>query len=281
MFRSLSPGAIGVKVSSMEEGMELAARHGFEGYHFSIGEAAELGADRVKELAESKGVRLSAWGFPVNFRQDQTQYEKDMAELPRLAAVAAELGVRRTATWIVPGSDELTYEENFEFHVERLKPAAAVLAENGIGFGLEYVAPKTSWSTKKHPFAHTMAQMSELCQAVGENAGFLLDSWHWYNAGETGDDLRKLATEKVVDVHVNDAPAGVEIDDHVDNVRDMPGATGVIDIATFLQALDAMGYDGPVTAEPFSPAIREMDAPDAAKATVDSLTKIWQVAGLE
>jgi len=280
MFRSLSPGAIGVKISSMEEGMELAARHGFEGYHFSIGEAAELGADRVKELAESKGVRLSAWGFPVNFRQDQTQYEKDMAELPRLAAVAAELGVRRTATWIVPGSDELTYEENFEFHVERLKPAAAVLAENGIGFGLEYVAPKTSWSTKKHPFAHTMAQMSELCQAVGENAGFLLDSWHWYNAGETGDDLRKLATEKVVDVHVNDAPAGVPVDEHLDNVRALPGETGVIDIAAFLGALKAIGYDGPVMAEPFSEKVRQMGADEACATTAAALQQVWDLAGI-
>jgi len=280
MFRSLSPGAIGVKISSMEEGMELAARHGFEGYHFSIGEAAELGADRAKELAESKGVRLSAWGFPVNFRQDQTQYEKDMAELPRLAAVAAELGVRRTATWIVPGSDELTYEENFEFHVERLKPAAAVLAENGIGFGLEYVAPKTSWSTKKHPFAHTMAQMSELCQAVGENAGFLLDSWHWYNAGETGDDLRKLATEKVVDVHVNDAPAGVPVDEHLDNVRALPGETGVIDIAAFLGALKAIGYDGPVMAEPFSEKVRQMGADEACATTAAALQQVWDLAGI-
>jgi len=280
MFRSLSPGAIGVKISSMEEGMELAARHGFEGYHFSIGEAAELGADRAKELAESKGVRLSAWGFPVNFRQDQTQYEKDMAELPRLAAVAAELGVRRTATWIVPGSDELTYEENFQFHVERLKPAAAVLAEHGIGFGLEYVAPKTSWSTKKHPFAHTMAQMSELCQAVGENAGFLLDSWHWYNAGETGDDLRKLATEKVVDVHVNDAPAGVPVDEHLDNVRALPGETGVIDIAAFLGALKAIGYDGPVMAEPFSEKVRQMGADEACATTAAALQQVWDLAGI-
>jgi len=31
MFRSLSPGALGVQVGGMEEGMDLAARHGFEG----------------------------------------------------------------------------------------------------------------------------------------------------------------------------------------------------------------------------------------------------------
>ena len=52
-------------------------------------------------------------------------------------------------------------------------------------------------------------------------------------------------------VHVNDAPAGVAMDDHVDNKRGLPGATGVIDIAGFLRALDTIGYLGPVTPEPF------------------------------
>ena len=174
-----------------------------------------------------------------------------MAQLPELAKVASALGVGRTATWIMPTSDELTYQENFAFHVERLRPAAAVLADEGVRLGLEYVAPKTLWSSKQYEFVHTMAQMEELCQAVGENVGFLLDSWHWYTAHETAEDVRRLRPEQVVDVHVNDAPAGVEIDDQLDNVRDLPGATGVIDIATFLSALQHIGYDGPVMVEPF------------------------------
>ena len=174
-----------------------------------------------------------------------------LAQLPALAKVAAALGVRRTATWIAPASDELTYRENFAFHVERLRPAAAVLANAGVWLGLEYVAPKTSRLRKKHEFVHAMEQMAELCRAVGENAGFLLDSWHWYTARETAADVRRLRPEQVVDVHVNDAPAGVEIDDQLDNVRDLPGATGAIDIAAFLSALQHIGYDGPVMVEPF------------------------------
>ena len=39
--------------------------------------------------------------------------------------------------------------------------------------------------------------------------------------------------------------------EQLDNVRDLPGATGVIDIAGFLRALQSIGYDGPVTPEPF------------------------------
>ena len=280
MFRSLSPGAIGVQVENLAEGLELAKRHGFAGYHFGIAEAVELGAAQVLDLAESKGVRLSAWGFGVNFRQDEAAYAADMAKLPAQAKVAAELGVLRTATWIMPASNELSYEENFRLHVERLKPAAAILAEHGIRLGLEYVGPQTSWINSKHPFAHTMQQMGELCAAVGENVGFLLDCWHWYTAGETVENLRALSAEQVVDVHVNDAPAGIDLAAQVDNKRALPGETGVIDIAGFLGVLKELAYDGPVMVEPFSERVRQMDKEDAVAATAAALGRVWQQAGL-
>ena len=280
MYLSLGPGAIGVQVNSLADGLDFAARHGFAGYHFGIGEVAAMGASAASELADSKGVKLSGWGFPFDFRGDQGVYGEGMAELPALAKVAAEVGVLRTATWIMPASDERSYQENFAFHVERLKPAAAILAEHGIRFGLEYVGPKTLWDSKQYSFAHTMEQMGELCRAIGDNMGFLLDSWHWYTSHETVADLRTLSADQVVDVHVNDAPAGVAIDEQVDNVRDLPGATGVIDIAVFLGALQEMGYDGPVMAEPFSQRVRDMEPEDAVAATGKALAGVWEQAGL-
>lgn len=274
MFRSLSPGAIGVQVAGLSEGLSLAAKHGFEGYHFSLGEAADLGANQVLELAQEHGVRLSAWGFPLDFRGDMAAYEASLAALPRLAQTAAELGVLRTATWIVPASDELTYEENFQLHVERLKPAAEVLAGHGIHLGLEYVGPQTSRVGKRYEFAHTMAQMLDLCQSVGPNAGFLLDAWHWYTAGETAEDLRQLTPEQVVDVHVNDAP-DLPRQEQIDTVRALPGETGVIDIGTFLGELRGLGYDGPVMVEPFSDKLRNMAADEACAATAAALNEVW------
>ena len=280
MFRTLGTGALGVQVASMADGIDLAARHGFAGYHFGIGEVAAMGAIHARELAEEKGVRLSSWGFPVDFRGDRAPYDEGLAQLPALAAVAAELGVLRTATWIMPASDELSYKENFAFHVERLKPAAAILAEYGIRFGLEYVGPRTLWASKKYSFAHTMEQMLELCAAVGENVGLLLDSWHWYTSHETAEELRGLRAEQIVDVHVNDAPAGVGVGEQVDNVRDLPGATGVIDIGTFLGVLQDLDYDGPVMVEPFSERLRAMEDEEAVAATAAAFAMVWREAGL-
>ncbi len=48
------------------------------------------------------------------------------------------------------------------------------------------------------------------------------------------------------------------MDRQVDNRRDLPAATGVIDLAGFLQALARIGYDGPIAAEPFRPELGAM-----------------------
>ena len=224
MYTALLPGAIGVR-TSLAEDLELARRHGFTGCHFDIREAADLGAERVCTLAEEARIRLAAFGFPLEFRRDETTYGEGLAELPRLAAVAAELGVTRTSTWIMPVSDDLTYRQNFALHASRLAPAAGILTDHGVRLGLEYVGPKTLWSSGRFPFIHTLREMAELCETVGPNVGYLLDSFHWFTAHETVETLQGLSKDQVVEVHVNDVP-DLPPDEQRDQQRELPGATG-------------------------------------------------------
>jgi sugar phosphate isomerase/epimerase len=142
-------------------------------------------------------------------------------------------------------------------------------------FGLEFVGPATSRNGKRCNFIHTLDQLLELRDAIGvPNVGVLLDSWHWYTSGATLDDLKKLRNEDIVLVHVNDAPAGIPVDEQIDSSRDLPGATGVIDLAGFMGVLAEMGYDGPVTVEPFCKRLNEMEREDRAREVADSLLGI-------
>jgi sugar phosphate isomerase/epimerase len=71
------------------------------------------------------------------------------------------------------------------------------------------------------------------------------------------------------------------MDDYVDNQRGLPGETGVIDIAGFLRALDEIGYEGPVTPEPFKDELKELpDDADRLRAVGDCMRKIFVQAGL-
>jgi sugar phosphate isomerase/epimerase len=272
MYPSLNPGALGIQVG-FEDGLALAARHGFNGYHFNLRDAANLGVERVRELADTHGVKLTAWGFPVMFRADESSYRQSLAELPELARIAAALGAPKTSTAVMPNSDELSYRHNFDLHVSRLKPVTEILAAHGIRLGLEYVGPKTLWSSGRFPFIHTLVEVLELCSALGPNVGVLLDSFHWYTAQETVDDLRGLTAEQIVDVHVNDAP-DVPTDEQQDLVRELPGTTGVIDIGSFLGAVRASGYDDSVMVEPFSRRLRDLPPDEACAETMSALKNV-------
>jgi predicted xylose isomerase-like sugar epimerase len=55
----------------------------------------------------------------------------------------------------------------------------------------------------------------------------------------------------------------------------------VIDNVNFLKCLQEIGYDGPVTPEPFSQRVNALPPAEAARVTAEALNKVWTAAGLE
>ncbi|MBT5875900.1 MAG: sugar phosphate isomerase/epimerase [Candidatus Latescibacteria bacterium] len=215
----------------------------------------------------------------MNWYGVEAQWNEDLGWLRRYASLARDIGALRTTVVVLPFSDELTYEENYRFHIDRLRPCADVLQEYGCALGLEFIGPKTL-RTRKYDFLYTMAEALKIGSEIGGNVGLLLDLWHLYTSHGSNEDVRRLSGNQVVSVHVNDAPAGVAVDEQIDSIRCLPGETGVLDIADFLEALRVIGYDGPVTAEPFSKRVNEMPQTEALVATSASMTQAWMAAGL-
>ncbi len=284
MFKNLSTGAIGIH-ANMKEGLALAKNAGFDGLDLNIGEANQLAqehsVDYVKELWAESGIAMGGWGFGVNWRGSDADYYAGLAQLPARTELAAELGCFRTTTVVGPASNEMTFQENWDFSVKRLRSVAEILKAHGHSIGLEFIGPATSRKSAKHLFAYSMDAMLGLSAAVGTgNVGLLFDTWHWYTCRSTVDDVRKLSASDIVYVHINDAPAGIDPDKQIDNIRCLPAETGVIPLTELMQILDSIGYEGPVTPEPFSKKVSEMSPPDAAKATAESLNQVWENAGL-
>ncbi len=278
MYACLSPGAIGIRMA-LPDALRLAAATEFEGLELNIGEAADLteqrGVEYVKDLFTRAGLWVGNWGLPVEFRRDEAVYQADMQKLPRLAHLAQQLGATRCATWMLPFSDELRFVEHFDMIVRRLRPAAQVLADHGVRLGLEFVGPRTLRQGHKFSFISTQEGMLGLCGAIGTgNVGLLLDSFHWYTARGTAQDIASLRNQDVVLVHLNDGIAGKGPDEQLDLVRALPGETGVIDLAAFLGGLNGIGYDGPVVVEPFSERLKAMSPHDAAAATRQALRQV-------
>lgn len=268
MITTLSAGAIGVRVSSLEEGIAAAKLGGFQGLEFSITQVADMGADVAKAKFDEAGIVPAVFGVPVEWRGDDVTWMDSLSKLPRLAKAAADLGCKRSATWIMPCSNDLTYDENMTFHVERWRPIAEVMGEHGISIGLEFVGPKTLREKFKHEFVYRADQMLEMGEKIGPNVGLLLDCFHWYTSGGTIEELNNLKPEQIVFVHINDGAEGRGPDEQIDGDRRLPAATGVIDIHGFFGALRKIGYEGPVAAEPFYPPLNDLGSDEERLKTV-------------
>ena len=107
-----------------------------------------------------------------------------------------------------------------------------------------------------------------------------MDAFHWYTSHATVMDMARLSGDQVVYVHLNDAVAGRDADQQIDNERHLPGTTGLIDIVGFLQALDQIGFDGPVAVEPFDEAVRRLEPAERVRLAAESLARVLRQAGL-
>ncbi len=280
MTMCLSPGAIGISVNQ-REAVELAAKHGFESveaYGSFLGSLSDDQLADLRALMRDRAVVFGMASLPIEFRKDDAAFASGMKALPQIASGLKRAGVTRMTTWIMPCHPSLTYRANFRLHADRLREAAAVLKENGIRLGLEYVGPQTLLVSRRYPFIHTMAEMRDLTAEIGTgNVGLLLDSYHWWTAGDTEADILGLRNEDVVSVDLNDGVAGVPREQQVDGKRELPAATGVIDLATFLSALNKIGYDGPVRAEPFNKAVNALPKDEACAATAKALRQAFSL----
>ncbi len=273
------PGSIGIE-ADQGRSIELASKHGFESVEpFGNQLQAEGSAAHVEAL-EAAGLQWAAARLSVSLRVDEAAFASGLAELPAEAKALREAGVDRVGTAISSYSEDLNYLDNFKIHVGRLRKVGAVLADHGLRLGLEYLGTKRLWTRHRHAFVHSMAECRQLIAETGQaNIGVVIDSWHWWTAGETADDILQLENSDVVSADLNDAPSGIDRDEQYDNRRELPATTGVIDAKEFLNALVTIGYDGPIRAEPFNQTLDEMNDDQASRMTAAAMRRAVALIG--
>jgi sugar phosphate isomerase/epimerase len=289
MHQGIIPGAIGLTDLNLQESVAFAGRHGFDTVMVNIREvhqiAQEHGTDYVVDLFGEYGVKPGGWGLPVSWSDDEKR-PQGLAELPALMETAHAIGCTGATSGIGPGFDDGTYEERFDRAASQLREVAAVLEQGGCRLGLEFIGtPSYRRERWKHEFIHDLDGAMSLIRAVGSPAlGTLFDVWHHWVSGGTVEQIDALTAADVVLVHVNDAPAGLAIEEQIDTQRTLPMETGIIPAPEMLQALQRIGFAGSVMPEPFSASLNELAAsdPDAAGTTTKrSMDALWQAAGFE
>lgn len=269
----------------------LLREAGFEGLELSIEQADALLKEQGREVLEStlRGLRPVNFGLPVEWRESERGFEKDLSALKDYADLASSLGIRQCCTWVPPQSSALG-EAYASVASERLARCAEILDQFGTSLALEFLAPrhlvtKPEW-VWFDDLAGAIRAGTDLADRTGaaRNWGLVLDAMHLHISGLVDDGLTSVPVERIHNVQLCDAP----LDDSGrpippaklrNNDSRLPATTGVIDAAKIVRALAGLGYDGPISVEVFDSAQRTRDARQVVRDAHRQLTAVIDAAG--
>lgn len=288
MYTNLNPRTMGLNHHPFEILLEAAYISGFRGIEVPAGAFGTLEAARqAGECLKNLGMKFGLIMAPCDmYKVDDSTFQEALDTFGRWAERAKLAGCDRAYNHIWPGSDFLTYDDNMEWHYGRLKAVYETLDSAGIKYGLEYMGPRTVQKRFRYPFISNLSGILQLIQSVSPKIGFVFDAFHWYCSGGGKDELNYVMdhTKNLVNVHLADADPSLSREEQIDNQRELPMASGVIDSVSILRELNANQYDGPVIIEPMSPTVERfagMDVIDAAKDAISCLKQVFYLANIQ
>ena len=272
---------------SVQELAPLLAKHGIKGINppVEILENPKAAREAAKCVYDN-GLKWGLLPTPVDFFAPDVpdeMFDNALEKLKIWADTAQKMGVKYSYNHIFPGHNERQYEENFSWHTIRLQKINKIMADNGIHYGLEFIAPWDVRALFKYPFATTISGVLAIADAVDYGIGVLFDTYHWFTSGGNPDDLSFAAqhVDRIVCFHINDGVEGLSFKEQKDMTRALPMTTGVIDSITPYKMFLEKGYKGPVIIEPMFPiyeTFRNSEAEDVVKIIAESYNNMKRLA---
>ena len=282
MIRTLDTSMLNIQ-KSYRELAPLAAKYGLQA--ISIPDTLFDDPQKAKEETAWLKDQGLGWGLlplPADFYHwDLTDdaFEHALEILKRRADIAGKIGVTHAYNHVWPTSPR-AFDENFAWHVCRVKAVSTVLRDSGIRYGLEFLGPHELRTWQKYEFVHSLSGVLAIADAADKIAGIAFDTFHWYcSSGGCMDDLLYMAchTERLIAVHLNDAVEGVPYHEQKDMQRRLPMESGVIDTADILRRFKATANDALYMIEPFEPGhtrFRAMSAEEAVRYAAELFAKL-------
>jgi sugar phosphate isomerase/epimerase len=253
---------------------------------FIVDRPVELVAQvRAAAAAGFEGFSIDVWSLRTHRAQGGTVEE--------LAAAIADHGMRcmELQALVVTDDEQATLAEADEFAklIDVLHPdflmtgfpgeptnravanyrSAVARLPQGPRVGLEFLP--------NLPIRDINAARDVLRRAARPDAGVVVDAWHFFHGPSEWSDLDALPISEVAFVQFCDHPA-LESDDLAYEMlqrRALPGQ-GQLDLKRFVAAFDDKGYDGMVSVEIMSEALRALSYEEFARQAHDAAEPYWR-----
>jgi sugar phosphate isomerase/epimerase len=277
-------GSIG-HVLPFQESCRLARQFGFDAINADRHFLRDHGPAQAIDLMTQHGLKPGAFAFSAAFNAcySDVDFEQSLAPFEKDLSLCRDAGFRCCVGYVQPSSNTLDYYDHFVLLSRRLKRIKPLLEAYAVRLGLEFIGPTTMRRERNFDFIHTLDGIRALIAAADSQhcVGIKLDALHWYTSGAGLLDLERLSAQEVVYVEINDG-----LDGDYDRFtlpefqRELPGATGTIDLTGMLKTLDASGFDGPIVVEPWNAQLRKMSPPDAIEKVKNALDRCLENAGI-
>jgi sugar phosphate isomerase/epimerase len=229
--------------------VESAARAGFTGFglwHADLEHVLKTRSLReMKQILDDNGITHIELEFLTDwFLEGERKTQSDLCK--KLLWDAAEV----LRPHHVKVGDFFQETSSMPHLIEAFAGLCAEAAERGTKVGFELM-----------PFAmiRTLAESLSLVEGAGAvNGGICLDTWHIVKLKIPFDQLRRIPSQHITSVELNDGTFDCPWSLHEDTVnhRQFCGE-GEFDVTSFIRALQNAGYDGPWGVEVLSAELRK------------------------
>lgn len=254
------------------ERVEAAANAGWKGVgliHADVkATAQQIGYSEMRKIVEGAGIKHLEIEFLGDWYKEGDRRVASDKMRRELFQMAEELKIRDIK--IAPGLGADLYNpttEEMTPDVSRMAEAFAQVsreaAEHGTGIALE-VMPFSNVRTLE-------VALAIVKEADQPNCGLLIDIWHMARGGISYDDVAKIPLQHVSSVELDDADdniVGLLWEDTIYHRR-LPGE-GVLNPPAFIEAINAVGYQGPWGVEILSQKLRKLPIDEMARRTFEA-----------
>ena len=222
---------------------EACARHGISWVAPWRDQVASTGLDEATRILKGNGLKVTGLCRGGMFTVDPNAIDDNKRAIDEAAALGAQCLVL-VVGGLPSGSRDLGSARK-----KVADSLAAVLPHARAAKVPLAIEPLHPMYAPDRAVVNTLAQALDLCDALGDGVGVVLDTYHlWWDPNLMRDIARAGAGKRILAHHISDflVPTRDLLND-----RGMMG-DGVIDFKPFRRAVDAAGYHGPQEVEIFS-----------------------------
>lgn len=254
---------------SFDERVAAAARAGFPGIGLLVDDYAALRSSGRSDadllgVLDRHGVRVVEVEFLFDWALTGPRADESRAAEATLHTMLDVFAPHHMNVGDLQSPGELA---PLELVAERFAGVCDRAAEHGTRVALEFL-PWTGLAD--------LAIAADVVHAAGRpNGGVLIDAWHYFRGHPDPSTLQGLRARDVVAVQLDDADAetvGPLFEDTMFRRR-LPG-DGTFDLVGLVQALAAIGVDGPYSVEIMSTAEQSLPVEDAARRAHDAASRV-------